>query len=169
MNTENPQPAEVVKAIESIAPDGYGRMPIPSETDDELHEQIKYALKCDPRSKLLLNQFGFDSLLRFVERKSSECLRDAEFEHCLQAAQAVEVLLFQPNYDEHVVDVALALIHDSYQRIKPPRPGFEAGDLPLFCAAWDRISTKLAADDHSAEHHFRVGEDQDGPRYICYW
>lgn len=169
MNTEKPQSADVVRAIESLAPDDYGRMAIPCEVDEELHEQIKLALICEPRTKLLLNQFGFDSLLRFIERKSSECLRDPEFDHCRQAAQALEVLLFQPDYDEHVVEVALALIQDSYQRLEPPRAGFEPGELPLFCAAWDRLGSQPHGENHSAEHHFRVGEDQDGPRYICYW
>ncbi|QDU52516.1 hypothetical protein [Gimesia panareensis] len=169
MNTENPQSAEVVRAIESLVPDDYGRMPIPCELDEELYEQIKRALSCEPRSELLLNQFGFDSLLQFIERKSSECLREAEFEHCQQAAQALEVLLFQPDYDEHVIEVALALIQDSYQRLKPPRPGFDAGAIPLFCAAWDRLNSQQTSEKQSGVHHFRLGEDQDGPRYTCYW
>ncbi len=169
MNNDNSRIAEVVKAIESVASDGYGRMSIPCEMDEDLYEQIQFALTCEPRSQFLLNQFGFDTLLRFVERRASQCLRDPEFEHCQHAAQALEILLFQPEYDEHTVDVALALVHDAYQHLPTPRPEFDARELPLFSAAWEKITAKLADGTTCSEHHFRVGEDQDGPRYICYW
>lgn len=165
MNHNPPDLAQTIKAIESIAPDGYGRMSLPCETDEELQKQIEIALQFESRKDFLLNQRGIDNLLKFVERMASECLRETRFKDCLHAAQSLELLLGQPDNDEHPLLVALALIQDAYFRLPEPRPEFDQAQLPLFCAEWDRFDQekKIKA------VHFRIREEPEGPRYVCYW
>lgn len=169
MNTRNPEIASVVKRIESLAPDGYGRMPIPSETDSELYQQIEFALQSDSRGDFLLNQRGVNDLFKFVERMATHCLRETEFLPCRQAAEALELLLSQPGYDEHMILVALALTHDAYERLPEPQPAFDRKHLPRFSQAWDHFFSDLDHHKSISSVHFRVGEEKDGPRYICYW
>ncbi|QDT93253.1 hypothetical protein [Gimesia algae] len=165
MNHDPADLALTIKTIESIVPDGYGRMSIPSETDEELQEQIKIALQFENRKDVLLNQHGIDNLLKFVERMASECMRESRFQDCLYAAQSLELLLCQPDTDEHPLMVALTLIHDAYFRLPEPRPEFDAAQLPHFCAKWDRFDQEKS----SKAVHFRIREEPEGPRYICYW
>tara|TARA_R110002111_G_scaffold204960_1_gene269703 strand:- start:4319 stop:4816 length:498 start_codon:yes stop_codon:yes gene_type:complete len=165
MNHNPADLAQTIKTIESIVPDGYGRMPIPSETDEELQEQIEIALQFENRKDILLNQHGIDNLLKYVERMASECLRESRFKDCLHAAQSLELLLCQPDNDKHPLMVALALIHDAYFRLPEPRPEFDAAQLPLFCAEWNSFDQEKS----SKAIHFRIREEPEGPRYICYW
>ncbi|EDL58086.1 hypothetical protein [Gimesia maris] len=165
MNHNPADLAQTIKTIESIVPDGYGRMPIPSETDEELQEQIEIALQFENRKDVLLNQHGIDNLLKYVERMASECLRESRFKDCLHAAQSLELLLCQPDNDKHPLMVALALIHDAYFRLSEPRPEFDAAQLPLFCAEWNSFNQEKS----SKAIHFRIREEPEGPRYICYW
>ncbi|MCA9005043.1 MAG: hypothetical protein KDA70_07185 [Planctomycetaceae bacterium] len=165
MNHNPPDLAQTIKAIESIVPDGYGRMPIPCDTDEELQKQIEIALQFESRKDFLLNQHGIDNLLKFVERMASECLREKRFKDCLNAARSQELLLSQPDTDKHPIMVAMALIHDAYMRLPDPRPGFDAIQLPLFCAEWDSFDQEK----YSKAVHFRIREEPEGPRYICYW
>lgn len=169
MNISNSEIVDTIKAIESIAPDGYGRMSIPCETDDELYQKIEFALQSGSRAEFLLNQNGVDSLLKFIERMASQCLREPDFEHCSHAAEAVELILSQPCYDEKMLSVALALIHDAYNRLSKPRPAFDWKHLPKFHEAWNDFCTRFELDQSIAESHFRIGTEHDGLRYICYW
>tara|TARA_R110002095_G_scaffold195123_3_gene173613 strand:+ start:1783 stop:2292 length:510 start_codon:yes stop_codon:yes gene_type:complete len=169
MNSSNPEIANVVRVIESAAPDGYGRMPIPCEIDDELHEQILSALKSKVRSEYLLNQRGTDSLLRYIERMSSQCLREAEKFYCQHAAQALELVLSQPDYDEDMALVAIALIHDAYSRLPESEADLNCSELPRFNEEWTSFCSRLEHEKTLSANHFRIGKDADGPRYICYW
>lgn len=169
MNTSNTAIANAIKTIESIAPDGYGRMSIPSETDEELYEQIQFALQTDSRADFLLNQRGVNNLLKFVERMATQCLRETEFLPCRQAAEALELLLSQPEYDEHMLLVALALTHDACERLPEPQPEFDEKQLPLFSKAWDHFFSDLDHHKSISSVHFRIREEKDGPRYTCYW
>tara|TARA_R110002111_G_scaffold262860_1_gene341916 strand:- start:26607 stop:27116 length:510 start_codon:yes stop_codon:yes gene_type:complete len=169
MNSSNPEIANAVKVIESAAPDGYGRMPIPCEIDDELHQQILFALKSKARSDFLLNQRGTDSLLEFIERMASQCLRESDFIYSYHAAQALELVLSQPDYDEHMALVAIALIHDAYSRLPEPRPDINSSELPRFDEAWTSFCSRLEHEKTFSASHFRIGKDTDGPRYTCYW
>lgn len=169
MNVEKSEITNAVRVIESVAPDGYGRMSIPSQTDSDLHEQIEFALQCECVSDFLLNQRGTDCLFVFIERKASQCLRETDFLYCEQAAQATELVLSQPGYDEEMVLVALALIHDAYERLPEPGPEFNSKQLPQFEKAWSRFCARLSHEKESSEVKYRIGADHDGPRYICYW
>lgn len=165
MNHHPADLAQTIKTIEAIAPDGYGRMPIPSETDEVLQEQVEIALQFKNREDFLLNQRGVDNLLKFVERMASECMREARFKDCLHAARALELLICQPELEEHTTLVSLALIHDAYSRLPEPRPEFDAAQLPRFCAEWGGIDQEKMA----KSVQFRIREEPEGPRYICYW
>lgn len=169
MNTEKSKIDDAVRVIESVAPDGYGRMPIPSQTDSDLHEQIQFALHSECVSDFLLNQRGTDCLFVFIERMASQCLRETDFLYCEQAAQATELVLSQPGYDEEMILVALALIHDAYERLHNPRPVFNYKQLPQFEKAWSRFCARLAHEKTISSIKYRIGADHDGPRYICYW
>lgn len=169
MNTKNSEIVDTIKAIESIAPDGYGRMSIPCETDAELFQKIEFALQSESRADFLLNQRGVDSLLKFTERMASQNLREPDFQHCDHAAQAVELFLSQPGYDEKMLSVTMALIHDAYYRLPEPRPVFNWKLLPKFQEAWDHFCSVFERDKSHAETSFRIGTEHDGPRYICYW
>ena len=169
MNTGKSEIDHAVKVIESVAPDGYGRMPIPSETDSDLYEQIQFALQSESISDFLLNQRGIDCLFKFVERMASQCLRESDFLHCERAAQAMELVLSQPDYDEKMVLIALALIHDAYERLHKPRPEFDIKQLSQFFEAWTSFCALLADEESISEIKYRIGEEPDGPRYICYW
>lgn len=169
MNTGNSEIDNVVKIIESVAPDGYGRMPIPSPTDYELFEQIQVVLQSDSVSDYLLNQRGIDGLFKFMERMCSQCLRESDFLYCEHAAQALEVVLSQPDFDEKMIQVALALIHDSYERLEDPRPKFDSKLLPRFNEAWAKFITLESQDKNSSDIKYRISTEPDGPRYICYW
>ncbi|MCH9656853.1 MAG: hypothetical protein K0U86_10280 [Planctomycetes bacterium] len=169
MNSGKQEVDHVIKEIESVAPDGYGRMPIPSQTDSDLYEQIQTALQTESVSDFLLNQRGIDSLFKFVERMATQCLRESEFLHCGHAAQAMEIVLSQPDYDEKMVLVGLALIHDAYERLQIPRPEFDSKQMPRFCEAWTRFRARLAHEKTISSIKYRIGTEHDGPRYICYW
>lgn len=169
MNTNESEIANAVKVIESAAPDGYGRMPIPCQTDSELYAQIQFALQSESRSDFLLNQRGTDSLLKFVERMASQCLRETDFFYCDQAAQALELVLSQPDYDKQMVSVALALIHDAYGRLPEPRPAFDLKLLPKFGELWTNLDSHLLHEKSTSTINYRIGTELDGPRYICYW
>ncbi|WP_339731564.1 hypothetical protein [uncultured Gimesia sp.] len=168
-NSNNSEIANAIKIIESVAPDGYGRMLIPSETDSELYQQIEFALQSDSRADFLLNQHGVNNLFKFVERMATHCLRETEFLPCSHAAEALELLLWQPEYDEHMILVALALTHDAYERLPEPQPEFDGKRLPRFSKAWDHFFSDLDHHKSISSVHFRIGEERDGPRYICYW
>jgi len=169
MNTGKSEIDHAVKVIESAAPDGYGRMPIPCDTDSDLYEQIQFALQSGSASDFLLNQRGIDCLFEFVERMASQCLRESVFLCLEHAAQAMELVLSQPGYDEQMVLVALALIHDSYERLQKPRPGFDFKQLPQFSEAWISFSSRLAHEKTISSIKYRITTEPDGPRYICYW
>jgi hypothetical protein len=169
MNSSNPEIENAVRVIESAAPDGYGRMPIPCEIDSELHQQILFALKSETRSDFLLNQRGTDCLLEFVERMASQCLREANFLYCNHAAQALELVLSQPGYDEHMALVAITLIHDAYSRLPESGADLNSSELPRFNEAWISFCSRLEHEKTLSASHFRIGKDADGPRYTCYW
>jgi len=169
MSTEKSEIANAIKIIESVAPDGYGRMPILSETDSDLYEQIQFALQSECVSDFLLNQRGTDNLFKFIERMASNCLRESDFLYCEHAAQATEVVLSQPGYDENMVQVALALIYDAYERLQKPRPIFNFDQLSRFETAWTSFSARHAHEKTISTIKYRIGADHDGPRYICYW
>lgn len=169
MNSSSNEIDNAVKRVETIAPDGYGRMSIPSETDETLYEQVEFFLQSESQERFLLNQRGVDNLIKFVERMATHCLRETEFEPCRQAAEAIEMLLAQPDYDEHMLLVALALTHDAYARLPEPLPTFDETRLPRFSKAWDHFFSNLEHHKEISSVHFRVGEEKDGPRYICYW
>ena len=169
MNTSDKEIANAIKTIETVAPDGYGRMSIPSETDEILYEQVQFTLQSRSRSDFLLNQRGVDNLLKFVERMATQCLRETEFQPCKQAVESLELLFSQPEYDEHMLLVALALVHDAYERLPEPRPEFDTSLLPRFSQAWDHFFSNLDHHKSISSVHFRIGEEIDGPRYICYW
>ncbi len=169
MNSNNPEIANTIKVIESIAPDGYGRMPIPDDIDSELQENIELAVQSESKTDYILNQNGVDSLFGFVERMATQCLRESDFQYCNYASRAMELILSQPSYDEKMVSVALALIHDSYFRLPDPRTAFEMKLLSRFHSAWNQFCSQVEQDNSCSSTLFRLGTEPDGPRYICYW
>lgn len=169
MDSQNSEIANTIKAIESIAPEGYGRMSIPSQTDEELHEQILITLQSEDITEFVLNQVGIDCLFTFTERMASQCLRESDFQSCSLAAQAMELVFSQPDYDEKMTSVALALIHDSYFRLSEPRPEFDKNLLPRFNNEWMQFCSQFEHDQSISSTLFRIGTEHDGLRYICYW
>lgn len=169
MNSHNPEIANTIKVIESIAPDGYGRIPIPDEIDSELQEKIELALQSESKTEFILNQRGVDTLFKFVERMATQCLREGDFQYCNYASRGIELILSQPSHDESMVSVALALIHDSYYRLPDPRTAFELKLLPQFHSEWNQFCSQVEHDKSHSSIHFRIGTEPDGLRYICYW